>query len=208
MEVTDGVYAHGLDWQYDEPLWVHVLKRPHATVLFGGGDESTAEQLVDLARDHGVDAVVVEHGDGDHFGGVPALREALDVEVAVPAGDADLLREAGIEPDVELTPTDEYHGVDCISAPGHTPDNMAYLAEGTLVAGDTVAGSDSMFAAEGSWTGPLAPMTADFNADDAQARESIPPLLEYDFEHVLVAHGSSVLSDGHGAVATLVEELD
>lgn len=207
MEVTDGVYAHGLDWQYEEPLWVHVVERPDATVLFGGGDESAADELVELARDHGVDTVVVEHGDGDHFGAVPALREALGVEVAVPAGDAEFLREAGIDPDVELEPGEEYHGITCISAPGHTPDNMAYLVDGTLVAGDTVVGADSMFAAEGTWSGPLAPMTADFNADDAQARESIPSLLEYEFERVLVAHGSSVLADGHGAVETLADEL-
>lgn len=207
MEITDGVFAHGLDWQYGEPLWVHVLERPDATVLFGGGDESATDELVSLAREHGVDTVVVEHGDGDHFGGVPALREAFDLEVAVPAGDAGFLREAGIEPDVELGSGDEYHGVECIPAPGHTPDNMAYLADGTLVAGDTVAGADSAFAAEGTWSGALAPMTPDYNADDVQARESIPGLLEYDFERVLVTHGSSVLSDGYTAVETLVDEL-
>lgn len=207
MEISDGVYAHGLDWQYDEPLWVHVVERPDATVLFGGGDESAADELVELARGHGVDAVVVEHGDGDHFGGIPALRDALGIEVAVPAGDAGSLREAGIEPDVELGAEETYHGIECIPAPGHTPDNMAYLADRTLVAGDTVAGADSMFAAEGNWSGALAPMTADFNADDAQARESIPRLLEHEFESVLVTHGTSVLTGGHGAVETLANDL-
>lgn len=207
MEVRDGIFAYGLDWQYDEPLWVHVIERTMGTVLFGGGDESAADELVEIARDHGVDAVVVEHGDGDHFGAVPALREALDVEVAVPAGDADALREAGVEVDRELTADDTYYGAECIAVPGHTPDNMAYLLEDVLVAGDTVAGSDSMFAAEGEWSGPLAPMTADFNHDDEQARRSISTLLDHEFEVVLVTHGSSVAEDGHGAVETLVEEL-
>lgn len=207
MEVTDDVHAYGLDWQYDEPLWVHVAERDEGTVLFGGGDESAAEELVAIAEDHAVDAVLVEHGDADHYGGIPRLRDALDVEVAVPAGDADVLREAGIEVDRELTAGERYYGFECIAAPGHTPDNMAYLADGTLVAGDTVAGSDSAFAAEGEWSGPLAPMTADFNADDEQARASIPELLDHEFERVLVAHGSSVLSDGRAAVETLVDEL-
>jgi len=207
MEIRDGVFAYGLEWQYDEPLWVHVIERTMGTVLFGGGDESTADELVDVARDHDVDAVVVEHGDGDHFGGIPALRDALDVEVAVPAGDADALAEAGVEADQELVAEDTYYGVECISAPGHTPDNMAYLLEEVLVAGDTVAGADSAFAGEGDWSGPLAPMTADFNADDAQARESIRTLLDHEFEVVLVSHGPSVTEDGSEAVETLVDDL-
>lgn len=207
MEVTDDVHAYGLDWQYDEPLWVHVAERDEGTVLFGGGDESTAEELVGIAEDHAVEAVVVEHGDGDHFGGVPRLRAALDVEVAVPAGDADFLQEADIEVDRELAAGDSYYGFECLSAPGHTPDNMAYLGDETLVAGDTVAGADSAFAAEGEWSGPLAPMTGDYNANDEQARESIPRLLDHEFERVLVTHGSSVLTDGHAAVETLADEL-
>lgn len=207
MEVADDVHAYGLDWQYDEPLWVHVAERDEGTVLFGGGDESATDELVAVAEDHAVEAVVVEHGDGDHFGGVPALREALDIEVAVPAGDAEFLQEAGLKVDCELSAGDTYYGFECIAAPGHTPDNMAYLADGTLVAGDTVAGSDSAFAAEGEWSGPLAPMTGDFNADDEQAQESISRLLDHEFELALVTHGSSVLTDGHAAVELLAEEL-
>lgn len=206
-DLGDGRHAYGLDWQYDEPLWVHVLELEDTTVLFGSGDESTTEQIVDVAREHGVERVVVEHGDGDHFGGVPALSDALDVEVAVPAGDAAFLREAGITVDRELSDGESFHGVEVLSVPGHTPDNMAYLWGRTLVAGDTVAGSDSAFAAEGAWSGPLAPMTADFNADDAQARESIRRLSALEFDTVLVTHGSSVATDGQVAVATLVDEL-
>lgn len=210
MEHTDlgnGLHAYGLEWQYEEPLWVHVARVDGATMLFGGGDESTADQVVDIAREHGVNTVIVEHGDGDHFGGVPALQEALDIEVAVPAGDASFLREAGITVDRELEAGETEHGIRAIAAPGHTPDNMAYLLDRTLVAGDTVAGSDSAFAAEGQWSGPLAPMTPDFNDDDKLSRESIARLCEYEFDRVLVTHGSSVLQDGRAAVDTLVEEL-
>lgn len=206
MELTDGVFAYGLEWEYDEPLWVHVLETDR-TVLFGGGVEEAAQQLVDIARDHCVDLVVVEHGDGDHFGGIPALQDALDLEVAVPSGDETFLREAGIEPDRLLVAGEAFAGVEPIAAPGHTPDNMAYLSGDTLVAGDTVAGAESMFAAAGEWSGALAPMTPDFNADDAQALESIPVLLEYDFERVLVTHGPSVETGGREAVETLVEDL-
>lgn len=206
MELADGVYSYALEWQYDEPLRVHVLE-VDGTLLFGGGAEETGGRLVEIATEHGIDAVVVEHGDGDHYGGVPALREAVDFEVAVPAGDVEFLREAGIEPDRSLSPGEAYRGVEPIAAPGHTPDNMAYLAGGTLVAGDTVAGADSAFAAEGDWTGPLAAMRADLSDDDDLARESIPNLLEYDFERVLVTHGSNLTADARAAVETLVEDL-
>ncbi|MFB6171601.1 MAG: MBL fold metallo-hydrolase [Haloarculaceae archaeon] len=204
---ADDVRAYGLDWQYDEPLWVHVAERDEGTVLFGGGDAATAGQLVDVAAARGVEAVVVEHGDGDHYGGVPALREALDVEVAVPAGDARFLREAGVAVDRELAGGERYYGFECVPAPGHTPDNMAYLADGTVIAGDTVAGVDSTFAAAGEWSGPLAPMTADYNADDDQARASVRRLLDHAVERVLVAHGTSVPADGSAAVETLVADL-
>lgn len=206
MQVTDGVHTYDLDWEYDEPLSVHVLDI-EGTVLFGGGAEETGDRLVDIAAEHGVDAVVVEHGDADHFGGIPSLRAGPDPEVAVPAGDVDLLREAGIEPDRSLSAGEVYRGIEPIAAPGHTPDNMAYLVGDTLVAGDTVAGADSAFAAVGDWSGPLAAMTPDFNDDDGLARESISNLLEADFERVLVTHGSNVTADGRTAVETLVGDL-
>lgn len=209
MQVRPGVDTYDLEWDYDEPLSVHVVETDEGTVLFGGGDESTADALVDVARDHDVDAVVVEHGDGDHYGGVPRLREALgsDLEVAVPAGDAGFLEDAGIEPDRRLSDGDRVFGVRAISVPGHTPDNMAYLHGDVLIAGDTVAGADSIFAAEGEWSGPLAAMTADYNADDARARGSVETLGGFDFDVVLVTHGSNVVEDGDEAVRALIADL-
>lgn len=209
MQVSPGVVTYDLAWNRGEPLAVHVLETDDGTVLFGAGDDHTADELVHIAGKHGVDAVVVEHGDVDHYEGVPALREALgDVEVAVPAGDATYLEDAGIAADRLLDDDDRFYGVLAIAAPGHTPGNMAYLYGGVLVAGDTVAGADSQYAADGDWSGPLAPMTPDYNADDATARESVGRLPEYDFEVVLVTHGTNVTERGQRAVETLVADLD
>lgn len=208
MELRDGVHTFDLEWPgMPEPLSVHVVETDGATVLFGAGDGSTADELVEVATDRGVDAVVVEHGDPDHYEGVPRLRETLDVTVAVPEGDAPTLRDAGVHPDVELEPDTAYWGVRTIDAPGHTPGNMAYRYDGVLVAGDTVVGSDSAFAAEDVGAGPLSVITADYNADDRQARASVSRLLEHAFDAVLVTHGSNVPEGGHAAVETLAGEL-
>lgn len=209
MQVKPGVHSFDLEWEYDEPLSVHVLDTGLATVLFGGGSAETGDDLTDVAVTHGVDVVVVEHGDEDHYGAVPALRDAHpDLEVAVPRGDASVLEDAGIEVDLALTADERYWGFRTISTPGHTPDNTAYLHEDTLVAGDTVVGSDSIFASPGEWTGPLAVITREYNDDDVATRESVPRLLDHEFDTVLLSHGDNVASGGYEAVETLVEDLD
>jgi len=154
MEIRPGVYSYELEWAYDEPLGVHVLDTERATVLFGAGSEDTADQLTEIATAHDIDVAIVEHGDTDHYGGVPALRAATDdLDVAAPAGDVAALEAAGLEVDDPLTTDNIYWGITPIAAPGHTPDNMAYLYEEILVAGDTVVSADSPFAAAGTGAG-------------------------------------------------------
>ncbi len=211
MDVTNQVYTYDLPWSYggyDEPLSVQVLETDEATVLFGTGTEDTADDLLDSIAGHNIDIALVEHGDIDHYGGVGALREELNVEVAVPAGDADFLATADIEADHLLEAGQEYWGIETIAAPGHTPDNMAYLYDDVLVAGDTVCGSDSPFRAEGDWPGRLAPLAAELNNDDSLTLRSISNLLDHDFEIVLTSHGQNALSDGSAEVAKLVEALE
>jgi glyoxylase-like metal-dependent hydrolase (beta-lactamase superfamily II) len=209
MEIRPAVYASEVEWGYDEPLGVQVIETEDGAMLFGAGTEGTAEAVIDIAQDHGVDAVVVEHGDADHFGGVPALREAIDdIEVAVPAGDAGFLEDAGIPVDRPLEAGETYRGFETISVPGHTPDNMAYRDEDVLVAGDTVVGADSPFAADGDWSGPFAVCTADYNADDARARDSVATLADHDFEAVLLSHGDNVIEGGRAAVERLIDDLE
>ena len=208
MNLRDGVHSYDLDWDFDEPLGVHVLETGEATVLFGAGSEGAGDRVADIAAEHDVDAVVVEHGDGDHYGGVPALRAASDdLEVAVPAGDAAFLEDAGIAVDRPLEAGETVWGIETVPTPGHTPDNMAYRHEDVLVAGDTVVGADSLFAAAGDWSGALAPCTPDYNDDDQQTRESIPALGWYDVDVVLLSHGENVTAGGSGEIERLVADL-
>lgn len=209
MKLRDGVHSFDLDWDFDEPLGVHVLDTGDATVLFGAGSEGAGDRVADIAADHAIDAVIVEHGDGDHFGGVPALRAAIDdLEVAVPAGDAAFLEDAGIEVDRPLEAGETVWGIETIAAPGHTPDNMAYCHEDVLVAGDTVVGADSLFAAPGDWSGALAPCTPDYNDDDELTRESIAALGWYDVDVVLLSHGENVTAGGSAEIERLVADLE
>lgn len=208
MQLRPDVYSYDLSWDYDEPLGVHVIETGEATVLFGGATAGTGAELADIATDHAVDAVLVEHGDGDHYGGVPALRDAIeDVDVAVPAGDASFLEEAGIGVDRHLEAGETYWGIETIPAPGHTPDNMAYRYGDVLVAGDTVVGADSTFAAADDWTGSLAACTPDYNADDERTRASVSNLADYDVEVVLLSHGENVTEGGREAVETLIADV-
>lgn len=199
-----------IDWEYEdyrEPLSIHVVEADGARVLVGGGDPSIASSVAAVARERWVDAVLAEHGHVDHYGAIPELRSRIDPEVAVPARDAPVLRDAGVAPDRLLEPGDAMYGIEAIGAPGHTPGNMAYRYGDVLLAGDTVVGSDSAFAAPGPWSGPLAVIESRFNDDDRQARESVARLADVAFESVRVSHGSNVLEDGPGAVERLVADL-
>ncbi|MDZ7689264.1 MAG: MBL fold metallo-hydrolase [Halobacteriales archaeon] len=215
MRVKPGVHTYDLEWEgFREPLSVHVVEADE-TLLFGAGDVSTADELAEIARDHEADAVVVEHGDADHYAGVPRLRESEPgIEVAVPAKDASFLREDGVEPDVLLEPDDVYRGVKVVGAPGHTPGNAAYLYDDVLVAGDTVVGSDSVFArasapdSKQSSESALSVIEADWNADDEEAVDSVGNLLEHGFDTVLVTHGSNVVGDAKREVERLIDGLE
>jgi glyoxylase-like metal-dependent hydrolase (beta-lactamase superfamily II) len=204
------VVAYDIDWEYDgydEALSVHVLETADATVLFGAGDQSIADRIVDIVTDHAVDVVVIEHGHIDHYGGAAAVRAETDAAIAIPRGDAAVLERIGVDPDYRLDAGETDWGVEPIAAPGHTVDNMAYRVGDVLIAGDTVVGSDSQFAASESWSGPLAMIESRFNTDDAQARASVQGLLEYDFDVVCTSHGSNVETDGAAAVERLVADL-
>lgn len=210
MRIRPDVTTHAIDWSYGdyvEPLSVHVVSAGTETVMVGGGDPSIAEAVLDVAREHDVSVVLVEHAHIDHYGAVPALVEELGVTIAIPARDAAALRSAGIEPDVTLRDGQSRWGIEPIATPGHTPGNMAYRYGDCLLAGDTVVGSDSPFAAGEEWTGPLAVIEPRFNHDDDRTRESVRRLRTVEVETVLVSHGSHVHDGATAAIDTLIDDL-
>ncbi|AKH96832.1 MBL fold metallo-hydrolase [Halanaeroarchaeum sulfurireducens] len=210
MASHEDVFIYDLPWSWgdvEEPLTVAVVETDEATVLVGTGDETTAADLLPVARENGVDVAIAEHGDGDHYGGIPALRDELDPTIAIPAADTGFLDEAGVPYDVELDPGATYWGVETIGVPGHTPGNMAFRYEDVLLAGDAVAGSDSAFAMEGEWPGALAPLGDAFNDDTERALESTSVLCEYDVETVVTAHGRNVHENADEEIDLLVDAI-
>ena len=210
MDSHEHVFAYDLPWTWgdiEEPLTVAVVETDEATVLVGTGDETTTTDLLPVVREHEVDVAIAEHGDSDHYGGIPALRDELDPTIAIPAADTGFLDEAGVPYDVELDPEETYWGVEAIGVPGHTPGNMAFRYEDVLLAGDAVAGSDSAFAMDGEWPGALAPMADRLSDDTERALESTSNLCEYDVETIVTAHGRNVRENAGEEIDLLVDAI-
>lgn len=226
QSVRENIHTFSLDYpSFDGPdqLCVHVVETDESTVLFGTGHESTTDEVVEIAREYDVEVVVPEHADGDHYGGIPALFAELDdpPEVAMGAVDVQWRSWQDDNPITDEIPVDHelehgevYWDILALHLPGHTPGNMAFIYDdpdegSVLIAGDTVTGSDFSPLAEDDWTGDLAIVPAGRNTGgDANARESIRKLVYYDFESVIMTHGTNVLEDGKAEVRNLIHDLD
>lgn len=192
----------------DEPIGCHVIDG----TLFGTGYALSADRLLEeLADLGGVDRVVVEHQDTDHYGALPQVVAEYDPEVVVPDGDHAFFQRtyAGLEPDRLLDDGDEVAGFRAIRVRGHTYANTSFVDEssGLLVAGDTVVRSDSDIAPTEGWSGPLAPPAETFNLDTERARRNLVKLAGLDVDDVLLTHGEDVIGDGADAVDRLLRDL-
>ena len=193
-EIADGIHAIEFDH-----IRVFVLEdRPEDTVtLVDAAFPDDGEELADVleAEFDGLDRILVTHGDEGHFGGVPALVDRFDPELAVPAGAKGFYEALDVEPDVEFIDEDLLAGgIRAIEIPGHTVATTAFFLEDdrTLIAGDALEGSDR----RGLPPGYLVPPAEQFNDySHAAAERNLVKLFEYDIETVLVHHGTSIDED-------------
>lgn len=192
-EIVDGIHAIEFDH-----VRVFVLEdRPEDTVtLVDAAFPDDGERLADVieAEFGGLDRILVTHGDEGHFGGVPVLIERFAPKLAVPAGEG-FLRGTGHRsrrrvrrrgPAGRNRPRDR--------DPGSTVATTAFLLEDdrTLIAGDTLEGSDR----RGLPPGYLVPPAEQFNDDShAAAERNLVKLFDYEIDAVLVHHGTSVHED-------------
>lgn len=177
-------------------------------VLVDTSVDTEAVEVLAYLREHGyrptdVAHIVVTHTHPDHVGGLAALKEGTDAEVAAHRLEAGYVAKTASYPgrplahaacpvDVLLEDGDVYQELRVIHTPGHTPGNIALLdeARGLLIAGDTVRNDG----------GRLGPMPDIYNLDPGEHRDSIRKVAELDFEALIVGHGPPLRS---GAAARL-----
>jgi hydroxyacylglutathione hydrolase len=139
--------------------------------------------------------VLVTHGHIDHLGGVAAVARDAGVDVWMPAGEADLLREF---PGAAHAPEHLLAGGESVTlagiefavtlVPGHSPASVAYGADGHLFVGDVLfAGSVGRTDLDGGDMDTLLESIATL-------MRSYPP--------------ETIVLPGHGPVTTLGEERD
>lgn len=192
----------------DEPIGCHLI----GDTLFGTGYALSADRLLEALLNHGgVERVVIEHADTDHYGALPQVLERFEPEVVVPAGDQAFLQRtyAGLRADRLLEDGDEVGPFRAIRVRGHTYGNMSFADEdrGLLVAGDTVVRADSDIAGAGDWSGPLAPPAERFNMDTERARSNLVALAGLDVEAILLTHGADLEAGGADAIDRLLGDL-
>lgn len=195
--------TEGIDQIQFENVRVLVLKDvlEGETTLIDTAFKENGEQLVEtLQEEYGtIDRVILTHGDHGHHGGLGHVIDAFSPKLAMAANETKLhthLEEEGIdyEPDVVFEDGDLLDGnIRVIQVPGHTEAPSALLLEdrGILISGDALDGSDR----GGLPAGYLLPPPALFNDDHEAAELNLYNLLEYDFDTVLVFHGSHVFEN-------------
>ncbi len=146
-----------------------------------------------------VDVCVLTHAHRDHVGGLKALKERGE-PFLVAAHDAeaeDVEKATGVEVDLRLEDDQMIGGFTVVYLPGHTLGSIALLGGGALIAGDTL---------NGGGTGLKGPNPL-FSKDRDAAEASVRHLANFDFDRVLVGHGSGVESGGKEALERLIAEM-
>lgn len=181
-----------------EHVRVYVLENTPdgTTTLVDTAFEDDGEELVEIIREEfgSIDRVIITHGDHGHHGGLGHVMEAFDPQFVAPDNEDKLHEAIDYEPDVRFEDGDLLAGnIRVIQIPGHTPATSALLLEdrGILISGDALDGADRA----GLPAGYMLPPPALFNADHEAAELNLYDLLQYDFDTVLVFHGSNVFEN-------------
>lgn len=196
--------VEGIDQIQFEHVRVFVLEDMpedgQITLIDTGFEEDGPELVETLRSEYGnVDRVILTHGDHGHHGGLAHVVEAFSPELLMPADETKLythLEEEGIdiEPDVAYEDGDLLDGnLRVIQVPGHTEATSALLLEDReiLISGDVLDGADRA----GLPPGYLLPPPALFNENHENAELNLYDLLTYDFDTLLVFHGSHIFED-------------
>ncbi|CAM3552261.1 MBL fold metallo-hydrolase [Deinococcus saxicola] len=181
---------------------VYLLSSPAGRLLVDSGAWPYAARFDRILRDFAPDAVLLTHAHVDHSGGayraarhgIPLLAHPLEHaqltgeihDLPYPAGRPEIGRMVSrAHPKVSADalraayPGETVLGWEVVSLPGHTPGQIGVLMDGVLVAADAVIGARD---------GAHLPRAA-YNADHAQARQTLRRMAEMDLRAVLPGHG-------------------
>lgn len=205
-EVVDGIHAIQF-----EHVRVYVLENvPEGrTTLVDTAFEDDGEELVETIREEfgAIDRVILTHGDHGHHGGLGHVMEAFDPELLAADNEDKLYDAIDYEPDIRFKDGDLLEeNIRVIQISGHTPATSALLLEDRdiLISGDALDGADRA----GFPAGYLLPPPALFNDDHEAAEINLYSLLQYDFDTLLVFHGSNVYENPRGKLDDFLVERE
>ena len=162
--------------------------------LIDAGFEDTVPALVEGVEAVGLEPerLIITHGDPDHLEGFDAVTERYAVETWVP--EQTDMGDLETEPDHRYGDGASIGPYTAVYTPGHEADHYSLVDEAAdyCLIGDAAFGADLRGLPEGY----LIPPPALYSENLSQAEQSLETLLDYDFDAVLVFHGSSVLSGG------------
>ncbi|MGD0804506.1 MAG: MBL fold metallo-hydrolase [Candidatus Bathyarchaeia archaeon] len=146
-----------------------------------------------------VDLCIITHAHRDHVGGLKTLKSGMEpFLIASHDAEADEVEKAtGLEVDLRLVDGQLIGGFTVIYLPGHTLGSIGLLRGDTLIAGDALNGGGSEL------KGPN-PM---FSKDRDIAEESVRSLANFNFDKVLVSHGSGIEKGGKEALLRLITRM-
>ncbi|WP_231189098.1 MBL fold metallo-hydrolase [Haladaptatus sp. DYF46] len=192
-KVTDGIYK--VQFEHVRVYILEDVPEGKTTLIDTGFDENGEELVETIRAEFGtIDRLILTHGDHGHHGGLPFVMEAFDPEFLAAENEAKLYEAIDYEPDHRFEDGDVLDGnIEVIQIPGHTKATSALLLRDRdiLISGDALDGADRAGFPEGY----LLPPPALFNDDHKAAEINLYDLLQYDFDTVLVFHGSNVFEN-------------
>ena len=197
-----------------------IIPSPGGVVLIDAGLDEKATDIIAALRRKGlqpesVQAILITHGHGDHFGGAIAFPNA---RVLAAKDDIPLImnqkKPAGIVQSIfskmsplkappkkiEALPAGDSITVDgltfgIIGLPGHSPGSVAYLLGNILFSGDALMGRGDSVMPPPSFT----------SADPEQSKKAPAALLKVHFSTIADGHTGAVF-DGHKKLEAYLEK--
>src|SRR5881296_1874555 len=214
------VAANDMEWLQG----VHVIETYATTtlliddrlVLIDTSADADAGKVLDYlsnirVKPKDLSTIFITHTHPDHVGGLAAIKHGSPAKVAAHKIEADFIarkrvydgpsgpqHHPGTPVDVLLDDGQKIDGLRVIFTPGHTTGSISLLdpSRSLLIAGDAVNNE-----------GPLRPMDDRYNVDPMQHRGSIKKLAAFDFENLVMGHGSPILGGASRQVRELASRL-